>query len=76
MRSVHSVKNRCLSNKTLCLAAGTSLVLIGIILFIRNNICIQPDMLTGGILQRSFAGIVPLPVMECAKKFGLIRQRY
>lgn len=78
MRSVHSLlRIGAFSNKTLCLAAGTSLVLIGIILFIPpvTSVFSLTQLTAGMYLSAVLLAFVPLPVMECAKKFGLIRQR-
>ena len=79
MRSVHSLlRIGAFSNKTLCLAAGTSLVLIGIILFIPpiTSVFSLTQLTAGMYFSAVLLAFVPLPVMECAKKFGLIRQRY
>ena len=78
MRSVHSLfRIGAFSNKTLCLAAGISLVLIGIILFIPpvTSVFSLTQLTAGMYLSAVLLAFVPLPVMECAKKFGLIRQR-
>lgn len=78
MRSVQSLlRIGAFSNKTLCLAAGTSLVLIGIILFIPpvTSVFSLTQLTAGMYLSAVLLAFVPLPVMECAKKFGLIRQR-
>lgn len=78
MRSVQSLlRIGAFSNKTLCLAAGTSLVLIGIILFIPpvTSVFSLTQLTAGMYLSAVLLALVPLPVMECAKKFGLIRQR-